>query len=54
MASDNHAHDHSGYQPGQMDISAHQKAWHGFTVFTKWSLIGILAIMAFLAVFRTH
>ena len=54
MASDQHAHDHGDYQPGHMNISEHMKSWHGFTVFTKWSLIGILLIMAFLAFFRTH
>ena len=36
------ASDHHDYQPGQMDISEHLKSWHGFTAFTKWSLIGIL------------
>lgn len=49
MASDQHH-----YQPGQMDISEHLKSWHGFTAFTKWSLIGVLIIMALLAIFRTH
>ena len=48
------ASEHSDYQHGQMDISNHLKGWHGFTVFVKWSLIGILLIMVFLAVFRTH
>lgn len=45
---------HGDYTPGSMDISAHQKMWAGFTVFVKWSTIGIVLIMAFLAVFRTH
>jgi hypothetical protein len=48
------ASDHQDYQPGQMDISEHLKGWQGFTSFVKWSLIGILLIMVFLAVFRTH
>jgi hypothetical protein len=48
------ASDHHDQQQGQMDISAHLKSWHGFTVFTKWSLIGILIVMALLAFFRTH
>lgn len=47
------AHD-SDYKPGSMDISQHQRAYGGFLTFTKWSLIGILAIMVFLAIFRTH
>ena len=48
------ASDHHNYQPGHMDISEHLKGWQGFTAFTKWSLIGILIVMALLAVFRTH
>ncbi|MBS0472725.1 MAG: aa3-type cytochrome c oxidase subunit IV [Proteobacteria bacterium] len=49
------AHGNSGdYQSGSMDISQHVKAWNGFTAFVKWSTIGIILIMAFLAVFRTH
>ena len=47
------AHD-SDYKPGSMDISQHQRAYAGFLTFTKWSLIGILLIMVFLAIFRTH
>jgi len=48
------AHDHSEYEAGQMDISEHQKTWVGFMAFMKWSTIGCLAIMIFLAIFRTH
>lgn len=48
------ASDHNGYQSGQMDISEHQKTWAGFVTFTKWSTIGCIAIMIFLAIFRTH
>ena len=44
----------SDFQHGSMDISAHQRAYGGFLTFTKWSLIGILLIMVFLAIFRTH
>jgi hypothetical protein len=44
----------SDYKPGSMDISQHQRSYAGFLTFTKWSLIGILAIMIFLAFFRTH
>ena len=42
------------YTPGTMDISAHQKAWLGFTKFVKWSMGFIVLIMLFLALFRTH
>jgi hypothetical protein len=39
---------------GSMDITQHQKTWAGFVWLVKWSLIGILLIMVFLAIFRTH
>ena len=39
---------------GSMDISQNVKAWAGFTTFVKWSIIGIILIMGFLAIFRTH
>jgi hypothetical protein len=42
------------YEKGKMDISAHVKGWAGFTTFVKYSMAGILLIMIFLAVFRTH
>lgn len=44
----------SHYQKGNMDISQHVKGWAGFITFVKLSMAGILAIMLFLAVFRTH
>jgi aa3 type cytochrome c oxidase subunit IV len=49
-----HGESTSDYQPGTMDISAHQKAWIGFTKFVKWSMGFIILVMAFLALFRTH
>jgi hypothetical protein len=39
---------------GSMDISAHKKTWAGFTSLVKWSMIGIILVMVFLALFRTH
>ncbi len=42
------------YEPGKMDIRDHKKTWAMFTVLVKWSLILILGIMVFLALFRTH
>jgi hypothetical protein len=45
---------HGDYKPGSMDISQHVKAWAGFTSFVKWSVIGIVVIMVFMAFFRTH
>jgi hypothetical protein len=44
----------SDYKPGSMDISQHQRGYAAFLTGTKWGLIGILAIMVFLAIFRTH
>ena len=49
-----HGDSHGDYTPGSMDISAQVKTWAGFTVFVKWSVIGIVLIMVFLALFRTH
>ena len=49
-----HMADHGDYQRGSMDISEHTQSWAGFTAFVKWSIIGILIIMVFLAIFRTH
>jgi len=37
-----------------MDLNDHMRTWKGFTTFIKWSVGGILFIMAFLAIFRTH
>lgn len=47
------AHDND-YQIGSMDISQHRKVYAGFLTFSKWSSVGILLIMVFLAIFRTN
>jgi len=39
---------------GTMDISDKVKTWHAFWNGAKWSVLGILIIAAFLAIFRTH
>ena len=39
---------------GTMDIKDHLKTWHGFLSFVKWMIIGNVALLAFLAIFRTH
>jgi hypothetical protein len=49
-----HDDSHGDYTPGSMDISQHQKAYAGFLSFAKWSMICIIAIMVFMAFFRTH
>jgi hypothetical protein len=41
-------------QMGTMDLKDHLRSWHNFTTFVKWSMGGILIIMIFLAIFRTH
>jgi hypothetical protein len=49
MATDTHE-----YQKGTMDMTAHLRGWKGFTTFVKVSMAGILLIVLFLAIFRTH
>jgi hypothetical protein len=44
----------SDFQPGSMDISQHKKTYAGFLAGSKWTFIFIMAIMVFLAIFRTH
>ena len=44
----------SDYQPGSMDISAHEKAYRGFLTGSKWTFTFIMLILVLLAVFRTH
>ncbi|MGH6871436.1 MAG: aa3-type cytochrome c oxidase subunit IV [Rhizomicrobium sp.] len=39
---------------GTMDIKEHLRTWHGFLSFVKWMIIGNVALLAFLACFRTH
>jgi len=37
-----------------MDISAHKRGYLGFLAGAKWTVILVLGIVVFLAVFRTH
>ena len=48
------AHDDSHHVSGSMDISAHKRGYAAFITGVKWTLVFILAIMVFLAIFRTH
>jgi hypothetical protein len=48
------AHDDSHYQPGSMDISQHNRAYAGFLTGVKWTMILVLGIVVFMAIFRTH
>jgi hypothetical protein len=47
-------HAERGPSTGSMDITEHQRTWKGFLTALKWSLIAILLIMAFMAIFRVH
>ena len=46
--------DHADAARGNMDMRDHVKTWHGFVTFVKWGIIGNIAILTFLAIFRTH
>ena len=53
MAEKNHKPDeHSA--GGTMDITEHVKTWLTFWATAKWSVVGLLVIVVFLAIFRTH
>ncbi|UWQ17971.1 aa3-type cytochrome c oxidase subunit IV [Jannaschia sp. M317] len=41
------------HKPGSMDITEQEKTFEGFVTFTKWTVIAILALLVFLAIFRT-
>jgi hypothetical protein len=48
------AHDDSHYVPGTMDISQHKRGYAAFLTGSKWVGLLVLAIVVFLAFFRTH
>ncbi len=39
---------------GTMDIREHVKTWNGFLMLVKWVVAGNIALLIFLAIFRTH
>ncbi|MEM8823505.1 MAG: aa3-type cytochrome c oxidase subunit IV [Pseudomonadota bacterium] len=41
------------HEHGKMDISEHEKTFAGFVTFTKWTVIVIIGVLIFLALFRT-
>jgi Bacterial aa3 type cytochrome c oxidase subunit IV len=45
---------HGSVDRGSMDIKDHLKTWHGFLSFIKWLVILNVALLIFLAIFRTH
>jgi hypothetical protein len=39
---------------GNADMAEHLKTWHGFLALMKWLVIANVALLIFLAIFRTH
>ncbi len=39
------------HEHGSMDISDHQKTFVGFLNWTKWVVIGVFAVLIFMAIF---
>jgi len=39
---------------GNTDMAEHLRTWKGFLAFVKWMVIGNVALLIFLAIFRTH
>lgn len=40
------------FKPGTMDITEQEKTFAGFMTFTKWTVICIIGVLVFLALFR--
>ncbi|PWJ18222.1 aa3-type cytochrome c oxidase subunit IV [Jannaschia seohaensis] len=41
------------HKHGSMDITQQEKTFAGFVQVTKWTVIVIIAVLVFLAIFRT-
>ncbi|WP_339646902.1 aa3-type cytochrome c oxidase subunit IV [Jannaschia helgolandensis] len=41
------------HKPGSMDITEQEKTFAGFMTTVKWTVIAIIAVLVFLAIFRT-
>jgi hypothetical protein len=41
-------------ESGHNDMVEHLRTWRGFISFMKWQAIGAAALLALLAIFRTH
>lgn len=48
------AHGDQQQGSGHTDMVEHLRTWHGFVSFMKWQAIGVAALLALLAIFRTH
>lgn len=46
--------EHVTSERGHMDMREQLKTWRLFTSLVKWGIIGNVALLVFLAVFRTH
>ncbi len=41
------------HKPGTMNVTEQEKTFAGFMTTVKWIVIGIIALLVFLAIFRT-
>jgi len=48
------AHTNPQQDAGHTDMAEHLRTWRGFITFMKWQVIGAVALLALLAIFRTH
>lgn len=48
------AHGDQRHDPDNADMAEHLRTWRGFISFMKWQAIGAAALLALLAIFRTH
>ena len=54
MSADTSHDSGHGSDAGTMDLKDHMATWTGFMSLVKWIVIGNIALLAFLAIFRTH
>ncbi|HEY3636667.1 MAG TPA: aa3-type cytochrome c oxidase subunit IV [Rhizomicrobium sp.] len=48
------SHQNNVSDSGHADMAEHVRTWNGFLVLMKWLVIGSVALLVFLAIFRTH
>ncbi|CUH58898.1 aa3-type cytochrome c oxidase subunit IV [Thalassobacter stenotrophicus] len=39
------------HKHGSMNTEVHEKTFEGFVTFTKWTVVAIIAVLVFLAIF---
>ena len=54
MAEHEHHSADNSPSAGNMDIADKVRTWQAFWSGAKWSVVGIIIIVGFLAIFRTH